>query len=243
MSLITKVLPPVDIALQMEPEELAVPLLECLCQFDEAKSSGALNRYNFTLRGNLEDYVEQPEYDEIAKAITEAWIWLEKEGLIAPAPGQTGDWIFITRRGRKFRQTSDVRSFKAAELLPDKTLDPKLASKVRPAFLRGDYDTAIFEAFKEVEVRVRRLAGAEKTDIGVKLMRKAFHPENGPLTDNMQIPSEKQAIGDLFAGAIGCLKNPSSHRDVDFTDPTEVAELIMLADQLIRIAERRKSEP
>ncbi len=243
MSLMTKVLPPVDVALQMEPEELAVPLLECLCQFEEIKSSGMLNRYNFTLHSNLKDYVEQHNYDAIAKAITEAWIWLEKEALIAPAPGQTGDWIFITRRGRKFRQTSDVRSFKAAALLPDKTLDPKLASKVGPAFLRGDYDTAIFEAFKEVEVRVRSLAGADKTDIGVNLMRKAFHPENGPLTDNTQIPSEKQAISDLFAGAIGSFKNPSSHRDVDFTDPAEVVELIMLADQLIRIAERRKPEP
>jgi hypothetical protein len=71
-------------------------------------------------------------------------------------------------------------------------------------------------------------------------MRKAFHPENGPLTDNTQIASERQAISDLFAGAIGSFKNPSSHRDVDFNDPAEVVELIMLADQLIRIAERRK---
>jgi len=240
MSLMNKVFPPVDVVLQMDPEELAVPLLECLCQFEEAKSTGMLNRYTFTLQSNLQAYA-QDNYDAIAKTITEAWVWLEKEGLIAPAPGhQTGDWIFITRRGRKFRETADVRSYRAATLLPDKTLDPKLASKVSPAFLRGDYDTAIFEAFKEVEVRVRTLAGADKTDIGVNLMRKAFHPENGPLTDNTQIASERQAISDLFAGAIGSFKNPSSHRDVDFNDPAEVVELIMLADQLIRIAERRK---
>lgn len=241
MSLMNKVFPPVDTVLQMEPEELAVPLLECLCQFEETKSSGMLNRYNFTLQGNLNEYA-QSNYNAIAKAITEAWVWLEKEGLIAPAPGQTGDWIFITRRGRKFRETADVHSYTAATLLPDKTLDPKLSSKVSPAFLRGDYDTAVFEAFKEVEVRVRTLSGADKTDIGVNLMRKAFHPENGQLTDDTQIPSEKQAISDLFAGAIGSFKNPSSHRDVDFSDPAEVAELIMFADQLIRIAERRKPD-
>ena len=241
MSLMAKVFPPVDVVLQMEPEELAVPLLEFLCRCEETKSSGMLNRYNLTLRSNLQAYA-QDRYDAIARAITEAWVWLEKEGLIAPAPGQTGDWIFITRRGRKFRETADVGSYKAATLLPDKTLDPKLASKVRPAFLRGDYDTAIFEAFKEVEVRVRTLAGADKTDIGVNLMRKAFHLESGPLTDATQIPSEKQAISDLFAGAIGSFKNPSSHRDVDFGDSAEVAELIMLADQLIRIAERWKPE-
>jgi len=240
VSLIAKIFPPVDVALQMEPEELAVPLLECLCQFEEIKTSGMLNRYNFTLRGNLKGYAEQHNYNAIAKIITEAWVWLEKEGLIAPDPGQTGEWIFITRRGRKFKETADVRNFKAASLLPAETLDPKLASKVSPPFLRGDYDTAIFEAFKEVEIRVRNLAGADKTDIGVNLMRKAFHPQTGPLTDSTQVPSEQQAISDLFAGAIGCFKNPSSHRDVDFDDPAEVIELIMLADQLIRIAERRK---
>lgn len=239
MSLMSKVFPPEDMALKMEPEELAVPLLECLCQFDEAKSKGMLNRYNFTLQNNLQEY-GQNNYDEIAKVISEAWVWLEKEGLIAPAPAQTGDWIFITRRGHKFRQTADVRNYKAASLLPDKTLDPKLASKVQPPFLRGDYDTAVFEAFKEVEVRVRALAPEHKTELGVNLMRKAFHPENGPLTDNTQVIGERQAISDLFAGAIGSFKNPSSHRDVDFSDLAEVAELIMFADQLIRIAERRR---
>ena len=241
MSLMSKVFPPEDVALEMEPEELAVPLLECLCQFEETKSTGMLNRYTFTLQSNLQGYGWN-NYDEIAKAISEAWVWLEKEGLIAPAPAKTGDWIFITRRGHKFRQTADVRNYRAASLLPDKTLDPRLASKVRPPFLRGDYDSAVFEAFKEVEVRVRALAPEHKTELGVNLMRKAFHPENGPLTDDTQVSGERQAVSDLFAGAIGCFKNPSSHRDVDFSDPAEVAELIMLADQLIRIAERRRPE-
>lgn len=241
MSLMGKVFPPEDIALAMDPEELAVPLLECLCQLEEAKSTGMLNRYTFTLQRNLQEY-GQNNYNEIAKVISEAWVWLEKEGLIAPTPGQIGDWIFITRRGRKFRQTADVRNYRAASLLPDKTLDPRLASKVRPPFLRGDYDTAVFEAFKEVEVRIRTLAPEHKTELGVNLMRKAFHPENGPLTDNTQVLGERQAVSDLFAGAIGSFKNPSSHRDVDFRDPAEVVELIMLADQLIRIAERRRPE-
>ena len=241
---IKKILPPVEIALNMEPEELAVPLLECLCQAEKNSSSvSMLNRDNFIISiSNLKEYIKEKNYQEVAKVITEAWIWLEKEGLIAPQPGQSSAWVFVTRRGYKFRETSDIRSFKAATLLPHKTLDPKLASKVTSSYLRGDYDTAVFEAFKEVEVRVRNLSGADKNDIGVNLMRKAFNPENGPLTDRTQISSERQAISDLFAGSIGLFKNPSSHRDVDFTDPAEVVELIMLADQLIRIAERRKSE-
>ncbi len=240
MPKISDVFPPVEVLLTMEPEELALLLLEYLCQCERNRSSGLLNRYNFTLPANLGEY-SAGNYDAVAKVITESWVWLEREGLIAPSPGQKDQWIFITRRGYKFRETGDIRSYKAATLLPREILDPALASKVGPAFLRGEYDTAIFEAFKEVEVRARSLSGLDQTDLGVSLMRKAFHPDNGPLTDNTQESGERQAISNLFAGAIGCFKNPSSHRDVDFSDPVEVVELIMLADRLIRIAERRKS--
>ncbi len=41
-----------------------------------------------------------------------------------------------------------------------------------------------------------------------------------------------------LAGAIGLLKNPSSHRDVDLDDPGEVAELILFSNYLIRLADR-----
>lgn len=240
MPRMSEVFPPAETLLEMEPEELAVPLLEYLCRCENTGASGNLHLYNFTLPSHIDTY-STGNYDMIAKAITEAWVWLEREGLIAPRPGDsTGKWIFITRRGHKFRDIGSTRNYKAAALLPKETLDPVLVSKVRPAFLRGDYDVAVFAAFKEVEVRVRILSGLGKGDLGVSLMRKAFHTDSGILTNKDQEPGERQAISDLFAGAIGCFKNPGSHHDIDFDDPTEVVELIMLADQLIKIAERRK---
>ena len=72
-------------------------------------------------------------------------------------------------------------------------------------------------------------------------MRKAFKPGAGPLCDESAEPAEQQAMADLFAGAIGAFKNPASHRTVKFEDPVEAAEIIQLADLLIRIVARTRS--
>jgi len=72
-------------------------------------------------------------------------------------------------------------------------------------------------------------------------MRKAFDPKNGPLTDMAADEAEREARAHLFAGAIGSYKNPQSHRNVDLDDPDEVAEIIMLANHLLRIVDSRKA--
>jgi hypothetical protein len=46
------------------------------------------------------------------------------------------------------------------------------------------------------------------------------------------------ALMDLFKGAIGLFKNPSSHRRVDFSDATEAAEIVLLADLLLRLLDK-----
>jgi hypothetical protein len=42
-----------------------------------------------------------PEFHTaIGRALMEAWLWLEREGLIAPDPDKGGQgWVFVTRRG------------------------------------------------------------------------------------------------------------------------------------------------
>ena len=126
-----------------------------------------------------------------------------------------------------------------SDFLPKCQLDPIIAQKVRLNFLQGDYDTAVFQAFKQIEVAVRNSGNYEETDIGVPLMRKAFHADTGNLTNPNQQPAEKEAIAHLFAGAIGYCKNPSSHRDVEITTE-EAVELIGLASYLLRIVDSRK---
>ena len=128
-------------------------------------------------------------------------------------------------------------------MLPVELLQPVLAEKVWPQFLRGDHDVAIFQAFKEIEVAVRTAAngkGAGYPDdrVGTTLMRKAFHPDSGPLTDVSLVMSEREAEMHLFSGAIGHGKNPPSHRDVE-PAPQEAARLIVFASHLLSIVDRR----
>lgn len=93
---------------------------------------------------------------------------------------------------------------------------------------------------KAVEVDVSQ-AGALPNDLlGVNLMRKAFSPKDGVLRDPEAEGGEQQATADLFAGAIGAYKNPASHRTVKFEDPVEAAEIIQLADLLLRIVRRAR---
>ena len=64
---------------------------------------------------------------------------------------------------------------------------------------------------KAVEVAVREAGGLGADELGVNLMRKAFHIDNGPLTDMNAERGERQARSDFFAGAIGSYKNSHSH--------------------------------
>ena len=54
---------------------------------------------------------------------------------------------------------------------------------------------------------VREACTYEATDLGVPMMRRAFAPDIGPLTDKSAPKGEQQALSDLFAGAIGSYKN------------------------------------
>jgi len=171
-------------------------------------------------------------------AAAEALSWLMSEGLVIYDPGQPGEWMVVTRRGKSLRTRADVSAFLKGRLLPREILQPTLAEKVWPQFLRGDHDVGVFQAFKEVEVSVRKAAGYAADAIGIPLMRRAFHPESGPLTDMSRIYAEREADMHLFSGAIGHAKNPGSHRDVSMT-PLEASRLVAFASHLLDIVEQR----
>ena len=232
--------PDVETLVEMEPEELAPMLLKCL----SAKGPDYWSLRNLMLLDNILPIFGEPartHHEQIAEQLAVAWNYLETEGLIAPKAGDP-NFSVLTKRGKKLAESGDFESaFKSSRTLPKELLHPTIRQKSWPDFVRGEYDSAVFKAFKEVEVAVRDAAGLSRSDIGVRLMRKAFDVNNGPLTDPSAEPGEKQALSDLFAGAIASYKNPNSHRHVAI-EAEEAAEMIVLASHLFKIAEDRTSQ-
>jgi uncharacterized protein (TIGR02391 family) len=233
--------PTVEALLEIEPEDLGLILIGLVHTTPGQQNS------NFTIsqfvmpifNASVPGYPQQTHIRQaVFRAVAEAWQWLQTEGLIMPAPDQSNDWFCLTRRAHRLKNPADLNAYRKRGLLPTESLQPLLLEKVRPMFLRGDYDLATFEAFKQVEIRVRAAASLPADMVGVELMRTAFHPSTGALTDKTAVAGEKQALSDIFAGAIGHAKNPGSHRTVNLA-AIEAAELIGLASYLLGMVEAR----
>jgi len=248
---IPQLVPTPDDLLALETEELAGVLLEHLNAMHPRDPAPNLNvdqphRHNFFI-----GLRNQPPYpgassqiqEKVAYALMEAWSWLERENFIAVRAGlHNPEEYFLTRRGRRVKSRDGLQAYVKANLLPRAKLHPSIEDRVYPAFLRGEYDTAVFQAFREVEVAVRDGGKFPADAVGVKLMRDAFRSAQGttppgPLTDTALPIAEQEGMMNLFAGAIGLYKNPQTHRNVP-TDPMDGAEVIIFASHLLRLIDK-----
>jgi uncharacterized protein (TIGR02391 family) len=176
------------------------------------------------------------------RPLSEALAWVIAEGLLVPAPDENGrnGYFMLSRKAEGALADGSIAPYMRAAAFPRELLHPFIADRVWMALARNEFDTAVFHAFRAVEEAVRDAGGFDNKDIGVPLMRKAFDPAAGPLTDKKQTEAEREALAHLFAGAIGSYKNPHSHRTVVIEDIGEAQEQVMLASHLLRIVDSRR---
>lgn len=100
------------------------------------------------------------------------------------------------------------------------------------------FEGAIFKAFKAVEIAVREAGGLGNDKIGIPLMNTAFGP-GGKLRDPDSEGGEAEAVRNLFSGAMGAFKNPTSHRFVNERDVEQVMRMLAFASLLLEIVDQR----
>jgi uncharacterized protein (TIGR02391 family) len=241
MANLTEAFPDSKTLLSLEPEELGDVMLE-LIHKGISCNPGMFGISDFLDAINARDTPEWPfaVRAQVTQAIVEALAWLEHAGFVIPDPTQTHStyWRRLSRRGQRLRSRQQAATYREAAILPVSLIHPAILERSQAAFMRGDHDIAVFSAFKTIEVAVRKAGGYEECELGTKLMRKAFEPTKGPLADKTLENGEQQAQSDLFAGAIGAAKNPTSHREVEMSK-IEAARLILFASQLMSIVEAR----
>jgi len=232
-----EIFPPIDELEHLEPEEIAGIILVYLNQrFPREEDMVSHQELTFYQQESNEKRMKA------FKLLMEGWEWLKREGLIAQHPGYSSVHHFITRRGRQINEKDGIKVYVENSILPQNIIHPKIIQKVRSDYIRGEYDSAILKAFREVEVNVRKASGLPTSLIGVRLMRKAFDPIDGVLRDTSSevVDGEREAASHLFAGSIGLFRNPSGHRDVPIRKD-EAWELIVFASRLLKIVDERKA--
>lgn len=229
----------VEILLNLEPEELAIQVIYKIKEMMKSPVSG---RYCSAL-GIISSYTQGLSTNSrgdmtirrnVERAVWEAWSWLESNTLVVWPDQENGSngYRILSRRAERLSNEELVVYRKATGLSRDH-LHPSISNKVWSEFIRGQFDTAVFLAAKQVEVSVKAKSGLN--EVGVKLMRSSFKSKNGPLCDVTLPPGEQVARMELFAGFLGCYKNPGSHRDVNLDDPIEAIQVVLFASHLLNI--------
>jgi uncharacterized protein (TIGR02391 family) len=111
-------------------------------------------------------------------------------------------------------------------------LHPDIHEKCWELYTNGDYDNAILNATKAIEVAVRKKSGLPDHLVGTAIMGQAFGSDNPKLLYSA-VKSEQDGMMSLLKGIIGVYKNPQSHRFVGIEDKSECLGIMLICSSLL----------
>ena len=115
-------------------------------------------------------------------------------------------------------------------------LHPKIAGKVWHQFELGEYLQAIESAIAELERTVSEATAGSIAAAGPDLMSKAFHPEEGALTDKDKPLAHRQGLCFMLSGFVARYKGLPSYTKVTVG---EVGRILGVASHLMFMIEGR----
>ena len=147
--------------------------------------------------------------------------------------------FFPTKKGFRFPEREFRRVVKEYALMPETYVHPLIVKKSFSLLNEGQFESAVLQAFKTIETRIRERINASQEEYGIRLIRKAFNTASGPLTDHELPKAEREAFCNYIAGAFGFYKNPCSHRDIEL-DFISAFDRIVVASDLLKAIESAK---
>ncbi len=148
----------------------------------------------------------------------------------------------IVRASKNIGQPAAVETQEGVHPFDERNIHPDIAKVSIMLFDNGHYSQATFEAFKYLDLHVKKLSGINES--GVKLMMSAFSDTNPKIKlTNLATASdtdEQNGFKFIFAGVMSAIRNPRGH-DIT-TDPIHrCLDHLSLASVLLRRLEERKA--
>lgn len=147
--------------------------------------------------------------------------------------------FFPTKVGFRFPEREFRKVVEKYALMPETYVHPVIVKKCFSLLSNGEFDSAVIQAFKAIETTTREKIGAPADMFGERLLKKAFNPDDGVLTNHELPKSEKFAFLNYITGAFSFYRNSSSHRDIDL-DFISAFDRIVVASDLLKAIEDAK---
>lgn len=143
---------------------------------------------------------------------------------------------FPTKVGFRFPEREFRRVIEKYALMPESYVHPIIVKKCFSLLNNSEFDSAVIQAFKAIEITAREKIGAPVDMFGERLLKKAFNPDDGVLTNHSLTKSERCSFLNYITGAFSFYRNSSSHRDIEL-DFVSAFDRIAVASDLLKAIE------